>query len=61
MVEEFQETATLRKQNARAMSRLGDKKKEIKSLKTIMPEGINAVGPTDDEWEELEIAVDSGA
>ena len=43
-----------------------DHKKEdsINSLKTVLPQGVNMVGPTDGEeeqWEELEMAVDSAA
>ena len=32
---------------------------QIKSLVTVMPEGVNAIGQT--EWEEIDMAVDSGA
>ena len=38
-----------------------DGTKEIKILQIVEPEGFNAVGETQPEWQEIEFAVDSGA
>ena len=38
-----------------------DDKKELKILQIVEPEGFNAVGEAQPEWQEIEFAVDSGA
>ena len=42
------------------MDELEKEKEEIKPLRTIEPEGVNELEVTG-EWEEIELAVDSGA
>ena len=49
------------KQRKRCRKKNQNKKKQcLESLETIMPENVNMIGESG-EWEEIEMAVDSGA
>jgi len=46
--------------NEREITKTKEKREHVRALITVMPEGVNSIGE-EDEWEEIDMAIDSGA
>ena len=60
-VEHRQNWESSRRKKANPRERKSGAKEKVNMLVTVMPEGVNSLDARSEEWEEIEMAVDSGA